>query len=55
MGRPKLECAKKTSINIRVTDEQRRFLKDKANKYGLNLSEYILKCCMQENQIDNKK
>ena len=36
MGRPPSDGSKKISINIRVTEEQRQQLKDKANKINLN-------------------
>ena len=47
-GRPILEESKKTSINVRVTEEQRKTLKLRATEKGMNLSEYILYSCMKE-------
>ena len=47
-GRPPIDDSKKTSINIRVTEEQRENLKLRALKKGLNLSEYVLYACEKE-------
>lgn len=47
-GRPISDESKKTSINIRVTEEQRKILKNRAIEKELNLSEYILYSCMKE-------
>lgn len=47
-GRPILTESKKVSINIRVTEEQRKMLKLRAIEKGMNLSEYILYSCMNE-------
>lgn len=47
-GRPPIDDSKKTSINIRVTEEQREKLKFRALEKGLNLSEYVLYACEKE-------
>lgn len=47
-GRPPSAENKKISINIRVTEEQRKKLKLRALEKGLNLSEYILYACKKE-------
>lgn len=47
-GRPLSDDSKKTSINIRVTEEQREKLKFRALEKGLNLSEYVLYACEKE-------
>ena len=47
-GRPTSEI-KKTSINVRVTDEERQELKRLANENNLSLSEYIIKCGLEGN------
>jgi uncharacterized protein (DUF1778 family) len=47
-GRPISDESKKISINIRVTEEQRKILKERAIKKEMNLSEYILDSCMKE-------
>jgi len=47
-GRPPSDDSKKTSINIRVTEEQREILKLRALKKGLSLSEYVLYACEKE-------
>ena len=47
-GRPVSNDSKKTSVNIRVTEEQREKLKIRALEKGLNLSEYVLYACEKE-------
>lgn len=47
-GRPVSCDSKKTSINVRVTEIQRKQLKKRALEKGLNLSEYILYACQKE-------
>lgn len=47
-GRPPSNDSKKTSINIRVTDEQRAILKKRALEKNMNLSEYVIYACEEE-------
>ena len=54
-GRPPSAKSKKISINIRVTEEQRKKLKLRAVEKGLNLSEYILYACKKEIEEGIKK
>ena len=47
-GRPMSGEAKKTSINIRVTYEQRAKIKLNAAKEGLSISEYAIKKMLEK-------
>ena len=47
-GRPPSNDSRKTSINIRVTDEQRTELKKRSIEKNMNLSEYVIYACEKE-------